>query len=471
MAHFLKRLTIRLNHSLDAAFTTKAKKVGISKSKLLRQWLQEDLSTLQLFSTVPMTKTVSYSCALSDDDFTRLSEIADRFHLSHTKLIQVLIENKTQVKPLPSAASSSPLNVSLLSELLNQGHLREVTQLYTGYVEGYSVESLFSLLEANFEMGNGEASHQLLNLLHEKISPHHQTHSLLLTTYKAYYLMSYYRDLKKSTQLLDQVEPFIAHIQDRQFLGIYYRIKGLLAYYSDDILNGIQFLDRSIDYLDPIYYQRQFLYSAVELLKIYTGQCNWEMVKLFHIKIQSLLDRHPNVFFTSWFNRHKTLYYLSQRNYQTALDLINESVRCDQISGSRWALSVTYREKAKILLALNRKAEAIQYFQNSSWIDTSFRPHVHFSRSKLYSNFMSTELQNESAFKCLENLTVSNSQSVEPSLGSYVYYTAQFLHGNTKKERLTGEQGLKSLTAHGAYSLIKTAAKETLTKHQFETAL
>ncbi|HYD34499.1 MAG TPA: hypothetical protein VD999_00350 [Vitreimonas sp.] len=88
----MKKINIRIPASLATAFQARADKEGITKSSLLRQWLQQPLLSLPLNRLEAGGFEINYSIQLEPSLFELLQKLSQEFDLTLNRLVQAIIQ-------------------------------------------------------------------------------------------------------------------------------------------------------------------------------------------------------------------------------------------------------------------------------------------------------------------------------------------------------------------------------------------
>ncbi|HYD34500.1 MAG TPA: hypothetical protein VD999_00355 [Vitreimonas sp.] len=465
------RITFRLSRSLAAHFEEKALKSGLTKAKLLRDWLQVTPDHFQLSSVPHNDNTTSFTFHLNANDWKKLNHLSQSLGLSKTKVLQLIINNQVQgTQPSVALVNNKESHIDeVIKSLWNQGYLDQLKNHACNDLESLSSDQIFLVIQSNLELGNFHEVKEQLALLNTKPGRglYYRCKQLIC---EAHYLVHCQRNLLTSKQTIDEAIALAEQLQDRELLGITNRINGEIYFYNDQPERALHAHQRALDYLDPIIYRHHFLRTLLDMIKIYIGQHNWLMAELYAAKTADILQRNPNIYFQSWYERHQALYHLVKGNLTESSYYLNKSLTNVTLSNSIWALTVL-NLKGKILITQHKTAEASQLFEDAFTFDRLLRPTSSFSRAKLYALYMRTAAHYENSIQELEKLTESNAQSVESSLGKYVLNTARYLYSPLGADQIKGEAGLKQLSSVGSYQSLRHAALKTLSTHEIQPVL
>ncbi|HYD34497.1 MAG TPA: hypothetical protein VD999_00340 [Vitreimonas sp.] len=470
----MKKISFKVNSDVFKAFTDKAKKLGYPKSKVLRQWLNE-FSLTDSLSVTPQTNTAdttTYSFHLSDNEWRKLRTGAEKLNLSHTKLLQLLITDRVQRSSAHHSTTllNSQKSSNAIEDLWKTGYLLEAVREGDRLLENLSPRDVITLVKTSLRMGNFSHTQELLTFIKEaRVITSQSNYYPLYLAYRAAHLIRNTHDNETCQELLNQALTIAKVRRDRLSLGIIHRVIGEVNFYLGNTPVIIHNYLLSLEYLDPIEYPLDFLYTVLHLVRIYIGQKNWPLVNYYLQKADEILTENPNASFQSWYYLQLSRKQLQQNQPQQALYTIEKSIALSSAVNSQFDQTIAYREKAQILLSLNKNNEAEHYFEKSLTLDTFLRP-IAYHRSEFNHLFMRVSKGDTMSLKELENLAHLRPDQLPVLLDfrKYMHVAAQYLFAPNASEKQKGEEGLKELHATSIYPGMAQAAQTVLLHHRLQ---
>jgi hypothetical protein len=454
-----KILLLRINKSLLDQFKAYAHTLGITRSKILRDWIREfqrpDIH--QPISSLEINNAV-YSLYIDEDLQKKICFFCNSLNVRKSQLIRYIIKKNI------SHQINNKKDKNGQKDLFSRGNFQEIiNQLSTKNIEEIQIRELYLISRAYERLGKLDQAERCLLVLLSKIK--HET------IYKRFFvkanLIKIQIEIFKGEStiaflLLNKVKEFIFSLNDRELFAQYYYCQAELYRVLDNIDKTEFYYEKALEYLDIINYPTQTaeIYIRHASLLIYLNK--FSSVTKYLTKSYSILENTNNIHYWGQYYNTKGIYEYLKGDAVKGKEFLRQSLYYNSKNNSTKELTYNNENFIRIALIQGHNNKAYELIMKNKILEEKFRPHCKFNRTTLFELFLKSKKDYKSSVKVMSNFLLHKEFAIKPNLVRYFLYSAQLLNSDSKIEQNKGRINLKSLSYNGSYELVKVAAQKTL---------
>lgn len=463
-----KRVNLKLSLKTSKKLEEASAKNGISKSKLIKQWVlnSENNAVLESGSTSKMSKT--YNLRMSDKEIKKIEESSIQNEITFSEALRRIIDLNLfpdkQVSNLKDLyKENTPDN---LKNLWMQGRLNELTQSLGTDLNKLSIEELVIYARSHKELGNltqAENANKLLKQRSSKIND--LSYRIKLSTVAKLIEIDinlYKRDLFKAKILIDQLCVLRPELIDRGIAGLFFCQQGELFSCLEDYQKAIAYYEKGLDYLDVWNHPTLMIRINIRLGRIYEYLMDNETAKKYFKKVAELNSTIDNKLYWGWYYNDLAIFDFLNGNYKNVEESFNKSLKYSAEIGSYRGECYVYDHFARTMLYQNKPNEAYALFLKAINLEKNFRNQDALSYIKLCKWFIESKNRFEESLENIQRTRDKTASGFEPSFGDYFLNATKFINGQSEEIIKEGKEGLAKLSDISENKLVAFASQNVI---------
>ncbi len=459
-----KRVHFRMSRDLMQKFDEAAKAAGLTKSKLIKEWIGNPIESLGINTS--SKKTVGFNYRLSNQRLKKVDSLAQENNLNRSDYLRSLIFANVNIS---SRRSSLVQQNGLLETLWQAGTLSTIVDLYENRIESLSNDDLITLAKTYIEIGDlakgGSVLRQIsLDKLRGGEYWRMKGYILVLRAEMARLQL----DFENMKKYLNEAKSLIGCFDDRTLVQkIYYQL-GLQGNYLDDMPTSMGYLRKSLSYAmrnnDAIGIIKSYLWLSMgEGMNLNIPKAK-EYLMLAGDQVTKINNKYYKGHYTYMMSVIKGI----EKDYSTAEGYIESSLDYFYRSGSRKENHYVYNNSARLQLCNGGIDTSYKLLKEAQKYEDNLRGRVPASSNNLYEILIkSRDCYEESDFR-FQKAIESNKYGFKKDMNDCLLGTMKYLNGRSKGEKGEGEIILKRIKFEGGYELVKRAANDTLTTREIQ---
>ncbi len=453
-----KKINIRLDKELYSKIETIRKKEGITKSHLINTYISNSRKSNPGFNfNKTDLRSKSFSIFTSDYDYLKDTSIAHQRSIN--SIVISIIENNIN-SYLNSVNFTNQIN---FEDKFSEGNFSEIVSTNIN-IDSISARDLVLFLRSCIYLDKKSLFDNYLPILEEKIK-----YSSRSMDYVDYYLLMSKKYL--TTGQFDIAKSWAEKALGKSLLLKYrYGISKSYMYMadccssSDDFEKFKEFIEKSIEYIDPINFPVSFSRCYTNLASIYAYENNLELSNKYIEKASSFLKNIPNEHLNSPHIQVKGINAYLKGDYMTALENLNDSLYLRKKTMNVNRLDYLYEKIGRVYLLANNPNKA-HFFFSKAEANNSFANEIICISTIMKLSIEAKHSYDDSISKMKKEMEKVN---VKPLATKYVYLSTILEHSSNDSEIKDAETELKRLAYENGYKLISQSALNTLKTKQLQ---
>jgi tetratricopeptide (TPR) repeat protein len=433
-----KKFNFLLDIKLLQIFNDYAKRAGLSKAQIIRNWLDTLEPVIRLTELQPQGKLTSYSFIVDATTADKINETARRYGLPVGTFLRLLLNSKLLV--------TNPIKAeqSVAAQLLQTGRLKDVIALLESKVSALSVDKLEYLANAYIGLGKFHLAEAVIQEIETRSTNSNNQQHVLARLFSLKAEMSRFRlDTHQSKIYLNSALQLAIKASDMRCLGrVYYQL-AMLEFMHDNTASAVDLFTKSLDSLtvrsDPIQIAINYLYlgrlSELEGNNLFTDK--------YFKRAEEILVQVDNTYYLGWVYNALGMSAAIKGDVQQAQIYINKSLDASNKSGSDMEMHYSYKYLGIINLAEGKSDLAHNYLMLADQKEQIFRPGVKNSRNQLMKLIIQAKDNFDSSINQMTAVAAASQNQVKPTLSKYLINSARIMHGNRREI----QKGVANLTA------------------------
>jgi hypothetical protein len=461
-----KKININISEQIYKRFSNFSNKKGLSKAKVLRNWLKDELTELKITRVSLEETQVSYSINLNKADYTLLRQATKEFQTSMNHYICNLIINNTKHEDHHKKAKSFLDPVYSIQNLWKSGEMKKIIEIYESRLPKLNTEELSFVARAANIIGEFYITHKCISILKNlKESSKHST-----------YIKTIIKFLTADVALLSKLHPeemlnngfeslkLATMIDNRRLIGDSLLIIALSYFYLEDFEKSIEYHNKCYRYIDPYNFHDAYLDNTINLFFIHSLKKNYQKAKEYELEIEKTFKLHPNKFYKTFFLQRKAANLYFKKEFRSAKFSLHQS---DHLNNQTQSIIQKYyfnEEIGKVNLYQNNFDLAYTHFRKNSELKGKHFPDLLFNRSDLYRAYLESKNNYEGSLKKYQIIKQQKSKKIQNQLLDYVINATKFIQNKHKADYKQGKLNLIKLSQEAINETYSQAAKNTLLK-------
>lgn len=463
-----RRVNLKLSLSTSKKLEEVAIKNGVSKSKLIRQWIlsAKHDSYPAWGNTSKMSKT--YNLRMSVTEIKRIEEIAIYNDITFSEGLRRVIDSQlflskkpVEIKNFYHESSEDSLKVLWMS-----GRLNELSELLGNDLNKLSIEELVLFARSHKELGNLNQAENAAKLLkHRSSKINDMSYRIKLSTAVKLIEIDIYlykRDILKVKFLLEQLSVLRPEIVDRGMAGLYYCQLGEASAFSEDYLTAINYYEKGLDYLDVCNHPTLMIRIYVRLARIYEYLLDYKSAQKYFNKVYSINKTIDNQLYWGWFYNDKAIFDFLKGDLKEVEESFKKSLNYYSEIGCYRGECYVHDHFARTMLYQNKPEEAYRLFMKAIDLEKNFRNPDAFSYIKLCKWFIESRDKFEESIDNIQKMREKTTSGFEPSFGDYFFNATKFVNGKNEETIKEGKEGLERLSDISENKLVAFASKNVI---------
>lgn len=461
MAH--KRLNFQLDQELARLFLQRAKAMGSTKAKLLRQVIltTSDLD-ISRHGEYHSTKPTTFNFRMDPNVQRVLAHWQSRYGFAASALVRIAL-SQYLVANLPRVEALVPQKAT--PRLVKKSSLEEVAAYYENRHEELSVAQVVELARMNLILGDLNKVHELVTKAEQSLiaRPVDAPEFAQIWLTKGIYL----RHKRQLTSAQKYVQQALKLAQKYDLVDV-----STTAWAELSVLSGLhedfaQALRQSEAGMELTTIDKQpssYVKSYLRLASLYSMLGDQVQSYRYVEKCLNLLQTLPTKrgLYAHVYTRLSLIY--ARFRDLTSVSIARSRLDSNGVSG----MDLHFNSENKGLAALlnSNFTEAYAHFDHSEKLETSLRGNQTFSKVRLWKLFIESKHDLPYSLRQLSSLQYQQ-QNPYPSLVKYVSASAKFINGDKPAQRQAALE-LEKISQTGKYPLLKQGAQRTLFEKQIQ---
>lgn len=466
-----RRLSILLDKQTSDLLHIHALKKGISKAKLIINWIHTTNKARESGNSSNNKKTVNFNFRIQESDYKKLQQIVLRSRLNISEVVRSLIflnlVNQNPNQNLRHIKFTESNSENEINDLWLKGRLNEINNLYFNKIDQLSINNLITYICSASELGNLDDAYEGLNILQGKAQHVDQNlknkinlTSKILTT-----------DIKLCKREVNSIENEFEEIDynqktihlERGSIGLYYIQKGEMASYREDFQNAKLYLEKSLETFDIKNFPTFIIRAYIRLAKIYMQELDESMAKKYLVRAGEISKMIGNEFLEAWVGSDESLIDLNSQRFAEAKDKVIKAIHIGKVQNSAKEVYYAMDHYARIIFKEGDEHQSYKIFAQAEKQERRFRAENKFSTTSLYKYYIESKYNYEEALRKIKEHNYKTENHQQVSFGNYILNLAML---NDSTDRDEGVAGLRRLYDTTRNLQIKEASIKSIQKRE-----
>lgn len=464
-----KRINFQLDRDLALAFESRAFKAGITKSKLLLDWIYNadfDLRRKIKTKADPMNYNLRVPVGLYD----KIIHYAEKLKLTKSAVLRMVIYENVEVDLIGEIQTTKFYNLRLgnlsFRDLWLSGRLGELLGKGLSDFDSLDIGNKLLIAETQANLGLIDQCGKTLEIITDN-NKGKRGHINLKKLIIRIDMKIFQTDIEGVEEEIVSGIKIAKYMGDTLSIGKLYYLLGVVSYLSDNFNDAFKYHIESLNYLDIINSPIEIAQTYLRLSTLFRLVLNEKKSEVFSDRAKGIFDSFDNYFHMGRYHHIRGISLLQNSNYKNAEMESRQSLEINSKCGANVQSHYSLDCLSRIYMIKGDYKTVYEFIDKAGDIRKANKFMKAYNPTlalKLFIESMSSYEQSKGTY--LKDFMPGKAK---PNFKKYVLGSMEYINGVNMNERGLGMRKLEELTVNGSYPQIKKAAQKTLFSKKFES--